>query len=180
MQDIATFKKTMEILDTYGLRAKKNFGQNFIIDSSIITKIVDAANVTKDSIVFEIGPGIGALTQGLCRKAKKVVAFEIDVSCFCTVPEIPSSLRVIPSDASLIALRSILGVITLLLSSSLALAANCTVPKLSVDAGGTRGIASPSSSDHTTGVLLLIFSPCVFLWITPQKNPLLKHLLKNF
>ena len=77
---IATYSRTFSILKKYDKFAKKNFGQNFIIEYQIIDKIVDAAGVDKDTGVIEIGPGIGALTEGLLLKAKKVVAFEIDTS----------------------------------------------------------------------------------------------------
>ncbi len=78
MDKIATVSKTNEILEKYGLYAKKKFGQNFIIDPNIITRIVKSAEVNENTTVIEIGPGIGALTQGLCEKAKQVIAFEID------------------------------------------------------------------------------------------------------
>lgn len=75
---IANINKTKEILNYYGLQAKKKFGQNFLIDYNIIEKIVKTANIDKDTIVVEIGPGIGALTEALCMNAKKVYAFDID------------------------------------------------------------------------------------------------------
>lgn len=69
---------TTQILNKYGLKANKRFGQNFLIDDQILTGIVDAANISEDDIVVEIGPGLGNLTAYLLKKAKKVVAFEID------------------------------------------------------------------------------------------------------
>jgi len=75
---IATYSRTFQILKDYGIYANKSFGQNFIIEYKIIDKIVDAATIDKETGVIEIGPGIGALTEGLLLKAKKVVAFEID------------------------------------------------------------------------------------------------------
>lgn len=77
-KDIATPIRTRTILEKYGFSFKKSLGQNFLIDPNILRKIVDFANVTSDSGVIEIGPGIGALTEQLARRAKKVVAFEID------------------------------------------------------------------------------------------------------
>ncbi|MGL4382923.1 MAG: ribosomal RNA small subunit methyltransferase A, partial [Bacilli bacterium] len=77
-KDIATKSKTIEILDKYHLKAKKSFGQNFLIDNNIVRNIVNKAMITKDTCVIEIGPGIGSLTQELSRQAKKVVCFEID------------------------------------------------------------------------------------------------------
>jgi len=76
--DIATPKRTLEILDKYQLSAKKSLGQNFIIDTNILSNIVDSGNVDEDTIVIEIGPGIGALTEQIAKKAKHVYAFEID------------------------------------------------------------------------------------------------------
>lgn len=75
---IATPSRTKEILDKYDLYAKKNYGQNFLIESSIVDKIAKNAVTDKPCIVFEIGPGIGALTQFLSTYAQKVVSFEID------------------------------------------------------------------------------------------------------
>ncbi len=69
-----------EILDRHGFEFSKSLGQNFLIDGNIINKIVDAAGIDDNTGVVEIGPGFGTLTQGLCNKAKKVVAIEIDKS----------------------------------------------------------------------------------------------------
>jgi 16S rRNA (adenine1518-N6/adenine1519-N6)-dimethyltransferase len=77
-KDIATPGRTKEILDQYGFSFKKSLGQNFLIDTNILRKIVDAAEISTETGAIEIGPGIGALTEQLARRAKKVVAFEID------------------------------------------------------------------------------------------------------
>lgn len=77
-QDIATPTRTREILDKYGLSAKKSLGQNFIIDTNILRNIVDVGSVDKDTTVIEVGPGIGALTEQIAKQAKEVFAFEID------------------------------------------------------------------------------------------------------
>jgi len=69
-----------DILEKYGFRFSKRLGQNFLIDGNIINKIVDTADIDENSGVIEIGPGFGTLTQGLCKKAKKVIAIEIDKS----------------------------------------------------------------------------------------------------
>lgn len=76
--DIATPKRTLEVLDKYQLSAKKSLGQNFIIDTNILNNIVDSGNVDEQTIVIEIGPGIGALTEQIAKKAKHVYGFEID------------------------------------------------------------------------------------------------------
>lgn len=78
MKPIATPSRTKEILETYDLRAKKNYGQNFLTEPGIVDKIARHAIVSNHTLAIEIGPGIGALTQYLCEYAKKVIAFEID------------------------------------------------------------------------------------------------------
>ncbi|MEY8292558.1 16S rRNA (adenine(1518)-N(6)/adenine(1519)-N(6))-dimethyltransferase RsmA [Carnobacteriaceae bacterium 52-44] len=77
-QDIATPSRTREILEKYGLSAKKSLGQNFIIDTNILRNIVQTASVDKNTTVIEVGPGIGALTEQIAKEAKEVFAFEID------------------------------------------------------------------------------------------------------
>lgn len=69
---------TIEILKKYGFNFQKKFGQNFLIDSHILEKIVESAQVTKEDCVLEIGPGIGTMTQYLAESAGKVIAVEID------------------------------------------------------------------------------------------------------
>ncbi len=71
-------EETIAILNKYGLRANKKLGQNFLINESIIYDIVKKANVTKDDVVIEIGPGLGSLTKELINNAKKVIAIELD------------------------------------------------------------------------------------------------------
>lgn len=75
---IGSLSKTKEILQKYNLRAKKNFGQNFLIDSNIINNIIDASEISENDGVLEIGPGIGSMTEMLVKKAKKVICYEID------------------------------------------------------------------------------------------------------
>lgn len=70
--------KTKQIIKKYEFAFKKNFGQNFLVDERVLDKIVASAELTKDDVVLEIGPGIGTLTQALARCAKKVIAVEID------------------------------------------------------------------------------------------------------
>ena len=77
-KDIATPVRTKEILVKYGFSFKKSLGQNFLIDTNILRNIVDYAELTDQSAAIEIGPGIGALTEQLAKRSKKVVAFEID------------------------------------------------------------------------------------------------------
>ena len=75
---ISTPSKTKEIIEANRFAFKKNFGQNFLIDSNILDNIAACAGVTKEDCVLEIGPGIGYLTQGLAENAGQVVAVEID------------------------------------------------------------------------------------------------------
>lgn len=75
---IATPDRTKQILKKYGLSMKKSLGQNFLVEPSILTEMLEAGKIDKNTVVIEIGPGIGALTERLAQAAKKVVAFEID------------------------------------------------------------------------------------------------------
>ena len=75
---IATYSATRHILKTFNLRATKRLGQNFLIDSEIVDKIVDAAEISEGDEVLEIGAGIGSLTQGLLEKGARVTAVELD------------------------------------------------------------------------------------------------------
>ncbi|MBY0124471.1 16S rRNA (adenine(1518)-N(6)/adenine(1519)-N(6))-dimethyltransferase RsmA [Bacillus sp. S/N-304-OC-R1] len=77
-KDIATPVRTRAILEKYGFSFKKSLGQNFLIDTNILRRIVDHAELSEESAAIEIGPGIGALTEQLAKRSKKVVAFEID------------------------------------------------------------------------------------------------------
>lgn len=78
MANLGNPKETIEILKKYNFSFQKKFGQNFLIDSHVLDKIVRAAEITKEDTVLEIGPGIGTLTQYLCENAKHCIAVEID------------------------------------------------------------------------------------------------------
>lgn len=71
-------QNTIEILQKYNFTFQKKFGQNFLIDTHVLDKIISSAEITKDDFVLEIGPGIGTMTQYLACAARKVVAVEID------------------------------------------------------------------------------------------------------
>ena len=71
-------QKTIEVIQKYEFAFQKKFGQNFLIDSHVLDKIISAAEITKDDLVVEIGPGIGTMTQYLACAAREVVAIEID------------------------------------------------------------------------------------------------------
>lgn len=77
-KQIGNRQTTRSIMDEYGIRAKKGFGQNFLTDPAILGRIVDAAGVNHGDNVIEIGPGIGALTEQLAQAAGQVLAVEID------------------------------------------------------------------------------------------------------
>lgn len=78
MATLGNPQNTIEVLQKYNFNFQKKFGQNFLIDTHVLEKIIDAAGVTKDDLVLEIGPGIGTMTQYLCENARQVVAVEID------------------------------------------------------------------------------------------------------
>lgn len=71
-------QNTIEILQKYDFSFQKKFGQNFLIDTHVLDKIISSAKITKDDFVLEIGPGIGTMTQYLACAARQVVAVEID------------------------------------------------------------------------------------------------------
>ena len=77
-KDIATPSRTKELLTRFGFNFKKSLGQNFLVDVNIIHKIIDASDIDERTGVIEIGPGMGSLTEQLAKKAKQVIAFEID------------------------------------------------------------------------------------------------------
>ena len=78
MAKLGNPQKTIEIIQKYEFAFQKKFGQNFLIDTHVLDKIIAAAGVTKDDCVLEIGPGIGTMTQYLAENARHVVAVEID------------------------------------------------------------------------------------------------------
>ncbi len=75
---IATPIRTRAIMERYGFNFKKGFGQNFLIDTNVLDNIADAAGITSEDTVLEIGPGFGSLTQTVAERAKKVISLEID------------------------------------------------------------------------------------------------------
>ena len=71
-------QNTITVLQKYHFNFQKKFGQNFLIDTHVLERIIEAAGITKDDFVLEIGPGIGTMTQYLCENAREVTAVEID------------------------------------------------------------------------------------------------------
>lgn len=78
MANLGIPSNTIQILQKYNFNFQKKFGQNFLIDTNILEKIIDSAEITEDDCVLEIGPGIGTMTQYLAERAGEVVAVEID------------------------------------------------------------------------------------------------------
>ena len=71
-------EETNFILKKYSIRANKSLGQNFLINQAVVDEIVSSANITKEDLVIEIGPGLGTLTKQLLEKAGKVICVELD------------------------------------------------------------------------------------------------------
>ena len=78
MATLGNPKNTIEVLQKYNFNFQKKFGQNFLINTGVLEEIIEAAEITKDDFVLEIGPGIGTMTQYLCESAREVIAVEID------------------------------------------------------------------------------------------------------
>lgn len=78
MNKIGSVDNTLKIIEENDFNIKKKFGQNFIIDQNVLNNIVIASKITENTCVIEIGPGLGSLTELMLKKAKKVLAFEID------------------------------------------------------------------------------------------------------
>ena len=78
MASLGTPGNTIEVLKKYNFNFQKKYGQNFLIDTHILEKIITASGITKEDCVLEIGPGIGTMTQYLAENAREVVAVEID------------------------------------------------------------------------------------------------------
>ena len=78
MAELGNPKNTIEVLQKYQFHFAKKFGQNFLIDTHVLERIISEAGITKDDFVLEIGPGIGTMTQYLCENAREVMAVEID------------------------------------------------------------------------------------------------------
>ena len=78
MATLGNPQETIAVLQKYGFNFQKKYGQNFLIDTHVLDKIIAAAEIGPDDFVLEIGPGIGTMTQYLAESAREVVAVEID------------------------------------------------------------------------------------------------------
>ena len=99
--EIGSRTRTRAIMEKYGIHTKKSFGQNFLTDLNVLKNIVEAADITANDNVIEIGPGIGALTEQLAQAAGEVLALEIDQDLIPVLKEVLSpydNVKVINQD----------------------------------------------------------------------------------
>lgn len=90
MADLGTAKNTIALIQKYQFVFQKKFGQNFLVDPHVLEKIIRAAQISKEDVVLEIGPGIGTMTQCLAETARQVIAVEIDENL---IPILKETLR---------------------------------------------------------------------------------------
>ena len=112
MEKLSNPQVTIEIIKKYNFAFQKRFGQNFLIDSHVIEKIIRAADITKDDVVLEIGPGIGTMTQYLAEAAGKVYAVEIDKNLLPVLDETLAeydNVTVINEDILKVDIKELLG-----------------------------------------------------------------------
>ena len=103
-------QNTIEVLQKYNFSFQKKFGQNFLIDTHVLDKIIQSANITEDDMVLEIGPGIGTMTQYLAEVAGKVIAVEIDKNLIPILSDTLSeyqNVRIINEDVLKLDLRKL-------------------------------------------------------------------------
>ena len=103
-------QNTIDILQKYHFTFQKKFGQNFLIDTHVLDKILQAAEITKEDMVLEIGPGIGTMTQYLAESAGKVIAVEIDRNLIPILSETLSgyeNVRIINEDVLKVDIREL-------------------------------------------------------------------------
>ena len=101
MEKLSNPQVTIETIKKYEFAFQKKFGQNFLIDSHVINKIISAADITKDDCVLEIGPGIGPLTEQLAQLGAQVAAVELDRSLLPILAETMAgreNVEIIPGD----------------------------------------------------------------------------------
>lgn len=93
MAALGNATNTIEVLQKHQFHFRKKYGQNFLIDGNILEKIVNAAQITEQDCVLEIGPGIGTMTQYLAERARAVIAVEIDKSLIPILEDTLSAYR---------------------------------------------------------------------------------------
>lgn len=95
------YQETMFLLKKYHITANKSLGQNFLMNDEVIHQTIESANISKEDLVIEIGPGLGILTQELLERAKKVIAIELDSRMVNIITErfkLYQNFEVIPED----------------------------------------------------------------------------------
>lgn len=90
MMELGNPSSTIEVIKKHGFNFQKKFGQNFLVDTHVLNKIIDSADISKNDCVIEIGPGIGTMTRRLADKAGRVIAVEIDKNL---IPILEDTLR---------------------------------------------------------------------------------------
>ena len=98
MAKLGNPQETIQVLQKHDFHFQKKFGQNFLIDPHVLDKIIEAAEVTKDDFVLEIGPGIGTMTQYLAEAAREVVAVEIDTKLIPILQEVQAVYKYLSKD----------------------------------------------------------------------------------
>lgn len=104
-------KETTYIMKKYKIKANKSLGQNFLIDEFVINNIIESAQIGKEDLVIEIGPGLGTLTKYLLEKAKKVICIELDKKMITILEDrfsLYNNLQIINNDVLKVDLNSII------------------------------------------------------------------------
>ena len=96
--DLTSPAQLKELLRRHGFRARKRFGQNFLVDRNIVNKIIDAADIHEGDPVLEIGPGVGTLTEAIAERGARVVAVEIDRYMIAILQEVLPKVEVVNDD----------------------------------------------------------------------------------
>ena len=91
-------QETKFIMDKYNITANKNYGQNFLIDEFIVNSIIEKAEVCKEDLIIEIGPGLGTLTSNLIKKAGRVICIELDSNMINILNDFPNVKLYFPYD----------------------------------------------------------------------------------
>lgn len=104
-------KETTYIMKKYKIKANKSLGQNFLIDEFVINNIIESAQIGKEDLVIEIGPGLGTLTKYLLEKAKKVICIELDKKMITILEDrfsLYNNLQIINNDVLKVDLNSMI------------------------------------------------------------------------
>ncbi|MGQ9759370.1 MAG: 16S rRNA (adenine(1518)-N(6)/adenine(1519)-N(6))-dimethyltransferase RsmA [Candidatus Methanomethylicaceae archaeon] len=110
MKDESLLRWTINTIHKFGIRPNQRFGQNYVVDPSLIDCLLETAEIKPDEVVLEIGAGIGSLTLRLAERAKKVIAVEVDENAVKALSEVLSGKRnveILMGDAMEIALPKV-------------------------------------------------------------------------